>query len=515
MTICTIASVFCLITQIRSNPVANQRNSENRKSRQRTSGRSAGKRRRSRKRGEQNRNQSSKVIRLNKAFQINAALIIFGIIFLYVLFNVILTLRKEPVATYKVNSSNINNNISCEGIALREEKEIAAGKSGYVCYYVRDGERVAKGAPICTIDETGTLLQSVSMVPEGTSVFSAADYLEVRNSIDIFKSGYSDNSFYQVYQFRNSIESKVLEMSNQIMMKEYRTQGTAVQSTVENMVSPNTGIITYYIDHYEKLTPEMLTAEHFDRSKYDRKIFKAGDIVESGNTIYKLIDNEEWTVCCKITIDQANTLLDENKLYYTINNSEIQIASNYDLIRSEDFYVLVLLLNRYMIDYVEERFLSVEIILDSYEGLKVPNTAFTEKSVYKVPKEYMTAGGNESSYDKLYVEKRDENGEMTVRQIQPSIYRTDEEYFYVGTEVLSDEDVLKKPDSTETLPVSTLDRDKLKGVYLANKGIADFVEISMLRDGDEFSIVKYNNGLREFDNIVMDASKVLENQILY
>jgi len=461
--------------------------------------------------------KKNNVVRMNKSFRVNSALIIFGVILLYVLASIFLSLRKEPITTYKVNSSNINNNINCDAIALRDEKEITSGKSGYVCYYIRDGERVAKNAAVCTVDETGSLLQSISLVPEGTSIFSASDYLQIRSAIDTFKAGYSDTTFYNIYNFRNTIESKVLEMSNQILMKEYRTQGTAVQSTVLNMNSPESGIITYYLDGFEKKVPETLKEEDFDQSKYEKKILKAGDIVEAGSTIYKIISNEDWTVCCKISIDQANRLLNENRLLYTINNSDIQMASNYDLIRMGDSYVLTLPMNRYMIDYVEERFLTVEIILDDFAGLKVPNTAILDKEVYIVPKDYMTAGGNESTVDKLYIRSVDENGEPTVREVNPDIYKYDKEnsLYYVGPESLPDDGVLIKPDSTDTLAVSTLDRGKLKGVYLANKGVADFTEISIVKIGDEFTIVSDKDGLREFDNIVMDAEGVIENQILY
>ncbi len=461
--------------------------------------------------------KNNKIVRMNKPFRINAALIIFGLILVYVLASVFIALRKEPITVYKVNASNINNNISCEGIALREEKLISAGKTGYVFYYVRDGERVAKNAPICTVDETGALLQSVTIVPEGTTLFSAADYLEIRSSIDTFKTGYSDNDFYNIYTFKNSIESKVLEMSNQILMKEYQAQGNAIQSTVVNMNSPESGIITYYIDGYESLTPEALTEDLFDRAKYQKTILKSGEIVEIGNPVYKMISSENWTICCKISIDQANTLLDENRLLFTINNSEIQVASNYDLIRSGDYYILTLPLDRYMIDYVEDRFVSVEIILNSFEGLKVPNTAILSKEVYVIPSEYMIAGGDSMYSKKLYIQSRNEEGELTAQQIDADIVRIDEEnkLYYVGMGNIPTDAVLMKNDSADTVAVTTLGRDNLKGVYIANRGVADFHEITIVRAGDEFTIVSDDGDLREFDNIVMDAADVTENQIIY
>ncbi len=456
-----------------------------------------------------------KVVRMNKRIQINSALIIFGIILIYVVASVFLSLRKEPITTYKVNASNINNNIICDGIALRQEKEISSDKSGYVCYFVRDGDKVAKNSAVCTVDETGNLIQTVEKKDSDDAKFSSADYLEIRSTIDLFKTGYSDTDFYQVYTFRDNIESKVMEMANQLIMKEYTAQGSTAKTTVRNMTAPESGIVTYYTDGYEKLTPETLQESDFDRTKYNRKALKSGEIIEAGKTIYKLTSSESWNICCYITIDQANTLADENSLVYSINNSDTEISSKYDMIRSENGYILVLPLEKYMIDYVDERFLSVEIILDRYEGLKVPNTAIIDKQVYKIPLEFFTAGGNESGNDKVYVQYTDEEGNKTVKDVDTTIYQSDEKFCYVDPIPFSDSDILIIPDSSDTKPVSTLEHTTLKGVYIANKGVADFSQIAVIKEGEEFTIVDTKNRLREFDNIVMDASQVTENQVLY
>ena len=460
--------------------------------------------------------KNPKVIRMNKAFQINSALIIFGIILIYVVVSAFLALRKQPITTYKVNASNINNNIICDAVALRQEKVITASKSGYVCYYVREGDKVAKNAAVCTVDETGDLIQSVSRIDAGETRFSSADYLEIRNTIDVFKTNYSDTYFSDVYHFRDSIETKVLEMSNQLLMKEYSANSAAAKTTVQNINSTDSGIVTYYIDKYETLTPETLQEADFDRGNYERTVLKSGEIVESGSPLYKLVPGEAWNICCFLTPEQVNTLQEEDgKLYFTINNSDTEMSANYNLIRTENGYILVLPMEKYMIDYVNERFVSIEIILDRYEGLKVPNSAILDKQIYKVPKEYMTAGGNESGETKLYVQRTDANGEMTVEQIDPDIYITDDEAFYVDPLPFSDSDILIKTDSSDTLPVSTLEHTTIRGVYIANKGVADFSQITVVRTGDEFTIVGTRNRLREFDNIVMDASQVVENQVLY
>ena len=456
-----------------------------------------------------------KVVRMNKTFQINSALIIFGIILIYVVVSAFLALRKQPITTYKVNASNINNNIVCDGIALRQEREITSDKSGYVCYFVRDGEKVAKNVSVCTVDETGNLIQTVERKDTTDAKFSSSDYLEIRSAIDTYKTNYSDTNFFEVYTFRDTIESKVMEMANQLIMKEYTAQGSIAKTTVRNLVAPESGIVTYYTDGYETLTPETLQESDFDKSKYTRTALKSGEIVESGKTLFKLTASESWSICCFISYDQANRILDENRLYFTLNNSDTEMAANYDMVRTNNGCILVLPMEKYMIDYVNDRFLSVEIILDRYEGLKVPNSAIIDKQIYKVPKEYFAAGGNETGETKLYVQRTDEEGKPTVEQLDPEIYETDDNFLYVDPNLFSDSDVLVKPDSQDTLAVSTLEHTTLKGVYIANKGVADFSQISIVRAGDEFTIVGTKDRLREFDNIVMDAATVLENQVLY
>ena len=55
------------------------------------------------------------------------------------------------------------------------------------------------------------------------------------------------------------------------------------------------------------------------------------------------------------------------------------------------------------------------------------------------------------------------------------------------------------------------------GVYNINKGYADFKQISILYQNDEYAIVKSNTvyGLNVYDYIVLDASTVNDNEFIY
>ena len=55
------------------------------------------------------------------------------------------------------------------------------------------------------------------------------------------------------------------------------------------------------------------------------------------------------------------------------------------------------------------------------------------------------------------------------------------------------------------------------GVYNINKGYADFKQIIILENNEEYSIVKSNTtyGLNVYDYIVLDAETVEDNDFIY
>lgn len=91
---------------------------------------------------------------------------------------------------------------------------------------------------------------------------------------------------------------------------------------------------------------------------------------------------------------------------------------------------------------------------------------------------------------------------------------TDTDY-YLDENTLSAGDVIDKPDSTDTFTLSA--QDGLTGVYNINKGYADFRQITILYQNEEYSIVQSNTtyGLSEYDHIVLDASAVTPDTLVY
>ncbi len=463
----------------------------------------------------------SNIIKLNRAARFNSVVIIFSIILIYVIASIVISISKEPITTYKVGSSNINNNIKCTGIALRNEQEVTSSKSGYLIYFVRDGDKIKKGTPVCTVDETGNIIASIKEAgenDEGNELFSDKDYAYIRDVIDSYKASYSDVKFNNLYNFKSEVESKVMELSSQVMMSKIHAGGTAVSSTLQTIKASESGVVTYYLDGYEKKTPETLSEDDFNTANYKKTSLTSGDILDTGSTVYKLIADENWHIVCEINKDQAAMLEEEESIRFTINGSSNEYKSTFTLIsKGNDMFYLDISLNKYMVDYINERFLNIEIILNKIEGLKVPNSALLEKEVYKIPKDYILE--EEDAFSKtVNIIRYDEDAtssDAEEQNIELIIYKTDEDFYYVDKDAFKDTDQVYSKDKKKTTPVLSLERDNLTGVFLANAGIADFMEVEIIKSQDEFTIVNNGENLKEFDNVVLDASQVDENQTLY
>lgn len=458
-----------------------------------------------------NSKKNNKVIQLNKDIKINAATAIIAAILLYVIIYVIIAVSKEPITIYRVNKSNVSNNIILNGIAIRDEKIINTTKSGYICYYIRDGQKIKKYSTVCTIDETGELFNVISDSENYDNLLTSDDYNDIRSLISLYKVTYNDDTFYNAYNFENNVNNKVVELTNEIMMQQ--VSGTAPSMSAVN--SPYSGIVTYYIDGYENFNIQDISAEAFDMSKYQKQTLKTGDVVSANNPIIKVIPSENWNIIAPITTEQYNSISDSNYVYFKINNSSYTVSMPYEIINGVDGTYINIKINKYLSNFISERFISIEILQADDTGLKVPVSALVEKDTYKIPIDYLSAGGNQSNTNRINVQVRNENGDITIKQIKPNIYMIDDEYCYVDPNSFNETDVLMNINTNQTIAVSLLEIHKLSGVYSANRGIAEFRHVTVLKTIDDFALIKSGEDISVYDNIIFDSSKVKENQVIY
>ena len=108
-----------------------------------------------------------------------------------------------------------------------------------------------------------------------------------------------------------------------------------------------------------------------------------------------------------------------------------------------------------------------------------------------------------------------EDGSSSEEEMFIEIYSANEEYYYVSDPRMGIGDYLKKPNSMDEFPISM--KGELIGVYYVNKGYADFRQISILSQNEEYAIVKPNTtyGLSEYDYIALDASTLFDDDFIF
>lgn len=180
--------------------------------------------------------------------------------------------------------------------------------------------------------------------------------------------------------------------------------------------------------------------------------------------------------------------------------------------KDADTYVQ-LTFNNSMVTFCTDRFVDIELILEEESGLKVPNSAIVEKSFYLVPEDYVSKSG-ENGEQGVLKEIYDEDGNKLNEFIPVSIYNKEEGKYYIDSPELDHGDRLQKLDSVDVHTISEM--ASLVGVYNKNKGYADFKQIQILYQNEEYSIIRSNTeyGLVEYDYIVLDAEMVEDNELL-
>lgn len=451
-------------------------------------------------------------------FKINIGTIIFIIIFIYVFIRIIMSLQKESLSIYEVQNSYIDTNISTTALIVREEKLINADSSGYVSYYVRDGEKIGKNKTIYTIDETGSVYEKLKDADADALSMSEDALTEVRTRISTFENYFDYANYSDLYNFRYDIENAVLELTNEALIEQLTSldDDSTNVSTYKKVTTTEAGIVTYYEDGYEDFNINKFKASDIDKSAYKKTTLKTGEIINAGDPVYKLVTSENWYLVASVSEKEAKALEDKETVQINIHNSSKNISCSFRLTTADDQNFIILALNQQMVNYINERYIDIVILMDQNNGLKIPNTSITEKTVYKIPVSYLSKGSDSAEAQFLNVKKLDDKGEVTIKQVQATIYKSDDKFCYVDPNDFSAEDVLVNTDSEETLALSQADTSKLQGVFCVNQGVAAFRYIDILYQDDEYTIVKtdVDYSIAWYDRIVLNQSMVEENQII-
>ena len=339
---------------------------------------------------------------------------------------------------------------------------------------------------------------------------------ELRTSISGFCANFSPHEFNSVYNFKYELEGTVLKRANINVLENLEVINNAASTQPVNLCyAPESGIITYSIDGYEDKAPSDLTDADFQKDNYEKTQLISNELTSASDPLYRLSTSENWRIV--IQVDRTTAAQLENEQYVKVRFLKNQYESwgQVSIIDNggEGNVLAVLELNNSMITFATDRFLDVEILSDSESGLKVPLSAITTQEFFLIPKDYITKGGSNGATGVLR-ETAGENGSLTTEFVATQIYQENDENYYLDDSSLRVGDHLIKPESTESYTVSQT--ASLTGVFNINKGYADFKEIQILKQNDEYALIKSNTtyGLSTYDYIVLDASSVDADQLI-
>lgn len=481
---------------------------------------------------------------IGKLLTFNISTIMFGSLLLYMIITVVLYATSSHVTTYQVTTGPLTKNPVCTALALRSEEVITAENSGYIEYYATEGMQVRKDGSVYSISNEQQ---------ENTAVALSDEQMEeVRSSAEQFSYAYNSNNFYDTYSYKYQVRGTILQAAkaetsqatqtsedSQTASSEEgeNTDSVAGSAVTGNSISignqdvytaPEAGIVVYSTDGYENKTADSLVEEDFNQMAYQKENLITGNEIQTGDSVYKLITSENWTLMVPLTDQMAAALAGRESIQVKfVKDGESQNGS-LSIVNIGSQKVAKIELINGMTRYAGDRFLEVELVINTQSGLKIPVSSIVEKEFYTVPLDFLTQGDNGDTQGFL---KQIGSGDSSSSEfIDATIYRqvdaqgneitentqdTSGGLCYVDKDTLNEGDILIKPDSGETFTVGQV--DNLQGAYNINQGYAVFRQIKILDQNEEYCIVEEGTsyGLRAFDYIARDGSTVSEEEILY
>lgn len=445
-------------------------------------------------------------------FHLNAGMIIFGILFVYLVACTVLYLKTKHIVGYEVLEGSLSMPNVYEGIALRDEVVYPCNGNGYINFFARESEHVACGDLVYSLDGSGKIAEMMEEQEEKL-LLSDTDLSEIRNELINFQHAVGNDTFYKTYSFKDQMDQTALKLSNYNMLDNMNAV-TGGGNAVSFQYAARSGLVEYGIDGYEDITPSDVNADMFGEKRKEQVRLEANQLVSPQDKAYKLICSEKWSIVIPVTPECAAQLEEEQYVKVRFLKNQYESWAKVTRLDLSDGTYVQLDLTNSMITFASDRFIDLEILYHQEKGLKVPNSAIASQDFFLIPCEYKMGGGSDTEGEFLR-EYYTEEGKSTTESVTAKIYEADDRYYYVDRSSFEIGDVICMPGSEETYTISKA--GSLEGVYNINKGYADFVAITILYANEEYSIIKSNTqyGLSEYDYIALDADAVSADEFIY
>ena len=470
----------------------------------------------------------SNIIRHPRRLPFSFITVVFIIMLLYIIVHVILFFTKTRIQVYELGAAEADSiQAEFKGVLLRDELVYASDVEGYVNFLAVPEDRLSKGTQAVILDKDGNLEEELHSFYYGQDILKTNSILNLQNVVRNAVDHYDPNELYTLRRERSIIRETVFRALLEDGGSDVLTQlSHDITGTVETSTS---GFFLLYKDGMENKRPEDLTFNDFSQEAVKRTVRYNGDHVDAGDFLYKMVEDNKFTLVFPLTEDQSKTLARKKNLTVRMPDGD-EISGRFSVTKGADATDLgVLQFQKYGGNYLEERLISFKLIDKSAEGLKVPENALVTKNYFVVDEKFITRGGDSGNYG---VMKQVPGQEPEF--IKASVcLKTDaenanlvigENSAYVYADGLNAGDVLtidtENNDKTYSHDETTLSvMVSVEGVYQINYGYCIFKPVLRIDQSMESSYVmispSVSGTIRPYDRIVMDPEHVSEYEIIY
>lgn len=456
-----------------------------------------------------------KIIRVKQRKDINIGIIIFLVILVYVLFYVYTFLTKTEIPLYEVQPGEIYVTSQCDGIILREEQLVYTDIAGYINYYFGEGSRVAKNCTVYSIDSNRDIYDLISGNAEEIKLSgeNLADLKQLLQETLVYSG-----SGVHIAEKKAEITTGYQRLIDEMLMKELNqiVTSTGIISNFHVVSTEMSGIISYMLDEFTDATMQDISAESFEKKNSSSSMYSV-DLLAAGSPVYKMITSDRWSIVVLLNEALYGQLLGREKVTFYLDN-DILVTAPVNCYRKDDTFFAEIQMDKYLINYTSDRFITVSFELEHLDGLKIPETAITYKNYYRIPEDYLVYGGNESENQKglLIEEFNADTGTLQYTFQEADVFYSNGGFVYIDCLDFAGDTYISKPDMSSRVMLYTFE-NKLEGAYNINKGYAVFKRIERLKTENGYVIIKKNSisGLSAYDHIALDAASVVEDAVIY
>lgn len=313
--------------------------------------------------------------------------------------------------TITAESKVIEELITSKAIIVKDESIYKSETQGSISLLKKEGEKVGKGVQIAKINrgenssyskELENIEKQIELLTKTTNSNNVLnkDKEKIQSNIDVIldelqnsviKGNYSDANLYKNALLESVDKQQLITGQKNLVSQSLDNLLERKEDIINNLekseiinYSENTGIISYELDGLEEIYSTNKINDYnlkdFRTIEINKIDLLEKKVVQYDEPIYKIIDNFTWYAMTEVDTKEVDKLKEGKIIYVRINDDEKKIISRIvKLTKEKDKCLIILKFTDYLHEYYKERYININLIKNTYEGLAVPNKSIVKK----------------------------------------------------------------------------------------------------------------------------------------